>query len=237
MKSSHTSRYAKGLIFIMVFGVILANGATANAASKTILCYKGTAVKKVVATAPKCPTGWTTKKPVVKPVTKPATTPTPTTTATPKPIATTKPTAGVVAFSGTYKGKVALLWSDSDVRATSVTATGSGNNSGLDELTGTGSAAPQNQCDSFDGTGVLSGGGNTLKVTFDSTAKACAEDGDAPTTINITGGATITGGTGKFAGATGTLKVTGTFPIKSKTAGYGESAAMTLTLTGNINTK
>lgn len=220
----------------MALGVIVANGSAANAASKTILCYKGTAVKKVIAAAPKCPKGWTTKKPVAKPVTKPAAT-TPASTATPKPTISTKPTAGTVAFSGTYKGKVALLWSDSDVRATSVTATGSGNNAGLDELTGTGSAAPQNQCDAFDGTGVFSGGGNTLKVSFDSTAKACATDGDAPTTINITGGATITGGTGKFAGATGTLKVTGTFPIKSKTAGFGESAAMTLTLTGNINTK
>lgn len=236
MINRSTAKYTKSLIYITALGLILANGASANAASKTILCYKGTAVKKVIAAAPKCPTGWTTKKPVFKQPTKQAAT-TPASAPTPKPTTNTKSTVGSAAFSGTYKGKVALLWSDSDVRATSVTATGSGNNSGLDELTGTGSATPQNQCDGFDGVGVLSGGGNTLKVTFDSTAKACAEDGDAPTTINITGGATINGGTGKFAGATGTLKVTGTFPIKSKTAGFGESAAMTLNLTGNINTK
>jgi len=234
VKASRRSRIAKSFIFITALSVLVANGSLASAASKTILCYKGTAVKKV--NSAKCPTGWTTKKPAAKPVAKPAAT-TPATTATPKPTTSTKPTAGTVAFSGTYKGKVALLWSDSDVRATSVTATGSGNISGLDELTGTGFAAPQNQCDTFDGSGVFSGGGNTLKVIFDSTAKACAEDGDAPTTINLTGGATITGGTGKFAGATGTLKVTGSFPIKSKTAGFGESAAMTLTLNGNINTK
>ncbi|MDP1719994.1 MAG: hypothetical protein Q8L08_03210 [Candidatus Nanopelagicaceae bacterium] len=225
MRNVSKSRLAKALIVITVFGLVTANTSVANAVTKkTITCYKGKVVKKVTAVSPKCPTGYTTKKPVVK--------------VTPKPTATpAKTTAGTVAFSGTYKGKISILWSDSDVRATSVTGVGTGNILGLDELTGTGSAAPQNQCDAFDGTGVLSGGGNTLKVAFDSTAKACAAEGAAPTTITITGNATITGGTGKYAGATGTLKVTGTFAIKSKDAGFSESAALTLTLTGNITTK
>lgn len=236
MKSTGKPAFLKAFVVLTALGVFVGTGAVANAAaSKTITCYKGTAIKKVTAAAPKCPAGWSTKKPVAKPA---ATT---SATSTPKPTTSTstsaKPTSGTVAFDGTYKGKMALLWSDSDVRATSVTATGTGSNSGLDELTGTGSAAPQNQCDTFDGTGTLSGGGSTLKVMFDSTAKACAEDGDAPTTINITSGATITGGTGKFAGATGTLKVTGTFNIKSKAAGFGESTAFTLTLKGSITTK
>ncbi len=223
----------RSLVVVVALGVFTGSGAIANAASKTIVCYKGTSVKKVTAAAPKCPTGWTTKKPVAKPVA------TKTATATPKPTAsaTTKPSASTVAFAGTYKGKIALVWSDSDVRATSVTAAGTGTIAGLDELTGTGSAAPQNQCDGFDGTGILGGGGNTLKVMFDSAAKACAADGDAPTTIALTGGATITGGTGKFAGATGTLKVTGSFKIASKTAGFTEKADLTITLTGTINTK
>lgn len=225
MKTVRKSTLAKALIVISVFGLVAANTSVANAVTKkTIKCYKGKIVKKVTAVSPKCPKGYTTKKPVVK--------------VTPKPTATpAKTTAGTVAFSGTYKGKIAILWSDSDVRATSVTAAGTGNVLGMDELTGTGSAAPQNQCDAFDGTGVLSGGGNTLKVVFDSTAKACAAEGAAPTTITITGNATITGGSGKYAGATGTLKVTGTFAIKSKDAGFSESAALTLTLTGNITTK
>lgn len=226
MKRVDKSTLAKALIVITAFGLFTANSSVANAVTKkTITCYKGKIVKKVTAVSPKCPTGYTTKKPVVK--------------ATPKPTATTpaKTTAATVAFSGTYKGKISVLWSDSDVRATSVTATGTGSVLGLDELTGAGSAAPQNQCDAFDGTGVLSGGGNTLKVAFDSTAKACAAEGAAPTTITITGNATITGGTGKYVGATGTLKVTGTFAIKSKDAGFSESTALTLTLTGNITTK
>jgi len=225
VKNVRKSTLAKALIVIAVFGLVTANTTVANAVTKkTIKCYKGKIVKKVTAVSPKCPKGYTTKKPVVK--------------VTPKPTATpAKTTAGTVAFSGTYKGKMSILWSDSDVRATSVTAAGTGNVLGLDELTGTGSAAPQNQCDAFDGTGVLSGGGNTLKVAFDSTAKACAAEGAAPTTITITGNATVTGGSGKYAGATGTLKVTGSFAIKSKDAGFSESTALTLTLTGNITTK
>ncbi|MDP1711203.1 MAG: hypothetical protein Q8K86_01930 [Candidatus Nanopelagicaceae bacterium] len=225
MKTVRKSKLAQALIVITVFGLVTANTSVANAVTKkTIKCYKGKIVKKVTAVSPKCPIGYTTKKPVVK--------------ITPKPTATpAKTTAGTVAFAGTFKGKMSILWSDSDVRATSVTAAGTGNVLGLNELTGTGSAAPQNQCDAFDGTGVLSGGGNTLKVAFDSSAKACAADDAAPTTITITGNAIVTGGSGKYAGATGTLKVTGTFAIKSKDAGFSESAALTLTLTGNITTK
>jgi len=225
VKTIGKSTLAKALIVITAFGLVTANTAVANAVTKkTITCYKGKIVKKVTAVSPKCPTGYTTKKPVVKVTPKPTTTP-------------AKTTAGSFAFSGTFKGKMSILWSDSDVRATSVTATGTGNVLGMDELTGTGSAAPQNQCDAFDGSGVLSGGGNTLKVAFDSSAKACAADDAAPTTITITGNATITGGTGKYAGATGTLKVTGSFAIKSKDAGFSESASLTLTLTGTITTK
>lgn len=229
MKSSGKSKFARTLIIVIALGVLAANGTVANAASKTITCYKGKVAKKVTGSNPKCAVGWTAKKPVVKPTAK----------ATAKPTATTssKSTSGVFAFSGTYKGKMAVLWSDSDVRATSVTASGTGSISGLDALTGTGSSAPADQCAGINGSGVLSGGGNTLKVSFDSSTKGCAEDSAAPTVVNISGNAVVTGGTGKFVGATGTLKVTGTFAIKSSAAGTSESTALTLTLSGNINTK
>lgn len=225
MKLVHKSKIAGVFVVVTALGLLATNVTVANAVTKkTITCYKGTAVKKVTAATPKCPTGWTTKKPVAKPSAKPSTTP-------------TKAVGGVVAFSGTYKGKMSVLWSDSGVQATSVTGSGTGTVLGLDSLSGTGSSSPQNQCDSIDGSGVLSGGGNTLKVAFDSNAKGCAVDGAAPTTVNITGTASITGGTGKYAGATGTLKVTGSFAIKSNQAGFGETTALTLTLTGNITTK
>jgi hypothetical protein len=197
----------------------LALATTADAATKSITCYKGTQSKVVKAASPKCPAGWTTTKPA----------------ATAK--ATSKATGATVAISTVYKGKISMLWSDAGVTATSVTATSSSGNADLDSLSGSGSSSPQSKCDIILGSGVLSGGGNTLKVTFDSSTKGCAEDEDGPTTINITGTAVINGGTGKFAGATGTLKVTGSFGIKSHAAGVSEKSDLTLNISGNIATK
>jgi hypothetical protein len=225
MKSIHKSKFAGIFVVITALGLLTANPTAASAVTKkSITCYKGKVIKKVTAVKPVCPKGWTSKKPVVKPSVKPSTTP-------------TKASGGVLAFSGAYKGKMSVLWSDSGVQATSVTASGTGTTLGLDSLSGTGSSSPQNQCDSIDGSGVLSGGGNTIKVSFDSNAKGCAAEGAAPTTVTITGTASINGGTGKYAGATGTLKVTGSFAIKSNAAGFGETTVLSLTIVGNINTK
>jgi len=222
MNTVQKSTIARALVALTALTVLVAAIPTANAATKTITCYKGTVVKKV--TTAKCPTGYTTTKPVVKP-TVAATTP-----------ATAK--GATVAFSGTYTGKISLLWGDSYVQATSVDGTGTGNVLGLTDLAGIGSSAPANQCDTFNGSGTLSGGGNTLKVTFDSSARACAEDANAPTGITFTGNAIINGGTGKYAGATGTLKVTaGSFNIQSSTAGKKEIDSFKFTIAGNIVTK
>lgn len=236
MKVISKSKFASVFIAVTALGLLSTNAIVANAVTKkTITCYKGTAVKKVTAVTPKCPKGWTTKKPVPRATAKPSVSPA---SATPKPSATPTRTIGsVIAFAGTYKGKISVLWSESGVQASKVIATGSGTTLGLDSLSGTGSSAPQNQCEPIDGSGVLSGGGDTLKVSFDANARGCAVDGEAPTTVNITGTATITGGTGKYAGATGTLKATGSFAVNSNQAGFGETTALTLTLTGNINTK
>jgi hypothetical protein len=130
-----------------------------------------------------------------------------------------------------------MLWSDTNVTVTSIRGVGSGTNLGLTNLSGTGSAAPASQCDAVDGDGVLTGPDGTLKVTFKNAAKGCAADGAAPTMITLTGNAIITGGTGKFAGATGTLKANGSFTLKSTEAGNSESEPFTLTLTGTINLK
>ena len=222
MNTVQKSTIARALVALTALTVLVAAIPTANAATKTITCYKGTVVKKV--TTAKCPTGYTTTKPVVKP-------------ATPAPTAAAAKSA-TVAFSGTYTGKIGLTWGDSYVQATSVEGTGTGNVLGLTDLAGLGSSAPANQCDTFNGSGTLSGGGNTLKLTFDSSARACAEDANAPTGITFTGNAIINGGTGKYAGATGTLKVTaGSFNIQSSTAGKKESDSFKFTIAGNIVTK
>lgn len=217
MKSLKNSKTAKVLVLLTAFAFLFANGATANAANKTITCYKGTSVKRVTAAKPKCPTGYSTTKP--KASTKPATT----------------TASAAIPFSGTYKGKLGIVWGDTYIQVASVDGTGSGAGVlGLTDMSGSGSAAPAGLCDTFDAVGKISGGGNSLSVKFDSSAKGCAEDESAPTTIKITGNAIITGGTGKYAGATGTLKVTGTFSVKG---GSSESAAFTMDVTGSIKTK
>ena len=222
MRAKQNSKIVKALVGLCALTVLMAVVPSANAATRTIMCYKGAVVKKVTAAKPKCPTGYSRTKPTAKPT----------------PTSTAKPTPATFAFSGTYTGKISLLWGDNFVQATSIGAVGVGNILGLTELSGFGSAAPANQCDAFNGSGTLSGGGNTLKVTFDSSAEACAEDADAPTGITFKGNAIINGGTGKYTGATGTLKVfTGAFAIKTTIAGKSETNAIRFTISGNINTK
>jgi hypothetical protein len=216
MMKSYYSRKTKALVLFTAFSFLVAGGVPANAANKTITCYKGTIVKKVTAAKPKCPTGYSTTKPKV--------------TAKPTSVAT----ASTVAFSGTYKGNLAIVWGDTYLQVTSVTGKGTGNVLGLTDMSGTAAAAPAGLCDSFDAKGSIGGGGNTINVSFDTSAKGCAEDESAPTTIKITGNALITGGTGKYAGATGTLKVSGVFSVKG---GAKETAAFTMDVSGNIKTK
>jgi len=230
MNSIQNSKAKKFAVVIATLSLVLGGVSSASAANKTITCYKGTVVKKVTAAKPKCPTGYTTTKPVAKPTA--SATAKPTTAATTPAVASNK-----FAFNGTYKGKMSIIWSDYDVRATSVSGDGNGAIFGMDSLSGSGSSAPSTQCAGLDGIGVISGGGSSIKVTFDTSAKVCAEDGAAPTTINITGFAVVNSGTGKFAGATGKLKAVGFFNIKSADAGASESSVLTITLTGEITTK
>ena len=205
---------AAAMATLLLFAV--SQTGVAQAATKTITCYKGTATKKV--TTAKCPTGWSTKKPAVA---KPA----------------TGTTAKTVAINGNYSGTVALLWGDTYVQVTSVKATGTGTVGDLGEFLGSGAAAPASQCDTFDGSATLGSGANTLKVAFDSSAKGCAEDDSAPTKITFSGNAIVKSGTGKYAGATGTFKVSGSFSIKTISAGSKESAPFTMTASGLVTLK
>jgi len=218
----HTRKFIQILVALAAISLVAGNVSVANAAAKkTITCYKGTVVKEVTATAPKCPAGYTTTKPAVKTA------------------ATTATKAGSVAFSGTYKGKISILFGDGNlIQVTKVDGTGTGNVSGLTGMSGSASSAPSNLCDNFDGKGVISGGGNSLSLTFDSSSQGCADSDSAPATITIKGSAKITGGTGKYAGASGTLIVKGTFDINSKgIVNSTESTSFTLDLSGNIATK
>ncbi len=180
------------------------------AKKRTIVCYKGNAVKRVVAIKPLCPRGWTTKKPA---------------------------TAKTEAFSGTYRGTIAMLWSASAVTVTSLSGSGTGADLGLSAVSGTGGSNPSGQCDPINGVGILKGASGTLHLKMATTSKGCGADSAAPTSVSVTGSAIVTSGTGKFAGATGTLKVLGSFSIKSTTAGSSESDAFSATLTGSLKVK
>ena len=215
MKSSR-----KVAAILAITTLILGNVAVANAANKTITCYKGTTVKKVTAASPKCPAGYTTTAPK----------------ATAK--ATTPAKGGSVVINATYKGTVTMLWGDADVTVTNVTATGSGTTGGLDSLKGMGASAPTEQCTPFDGEGTLGSGADTLKVKYADGAMACAADADAPTTVTIKKGPlTIVSGTGKYAGATGSLTLVGSWKVDSASKGSKPATPVTLTLTGTVNTK
>ena len=213
----NTKRVSAFIAIALVTGLV--TGTAANAATKSITCYKGTASKIVKAAAPKCPAGWTTKKPA------PAKTST-----------STSSTSKSMTINATYTGKISMNWSDSDVQGT-VTATGTGTTLGLTQLTGSGSSSPSGQDATISGAGTISDGTNTLKATFDPNASAHAKDGAAPTNVTISGNVIITGGTGKYAGATGTLKFTGGFPVAATAAGTKDSGALTLTISGSFTTK
>jgi hypothetical protein len=225
----------------LTFGVIAvfnASQASAQTVKAPLICYKGAGIQSLKTGNLKCPSGWTTTKPVTKP--SPASSP----NTTPKSTNQSKSTAAStqaskksLSISATYSGKIAMLWGDSGVTATSVTATGTGTTLGLTQLTGSGSSSPSSKCESISGAGVISDGTNTLKANFDPSAQGCAKDDAAPTTININGNVVITGGTGKYAGASGTLKFSGSFPISSTSAGTNESTALTLTISGSFVTK
>ena len=217
MMNFQKSKASKAIVIATSLFFLVSQSGFANAATKTITCYKGTATKKV--TTAKCPTGWSTKKPVAA---KPATGST---------------SAKTVAINGNYSGTVALLWGDTYVQVTSVKATGTGTVADLGEFVGSGAAAPTSQCDTFDGSATLGSGADTLKVAFDSSAKGCAEDDSAPTKITFSGNAVIKSGTGKYAGATGTFKVAGNFNIKTISAGSKESAPFTMTASGSVTLK
>jgi hypothetical protein len=211
----------KVLITITVLAIATVGFAgSASAATKSITCYKGTASKVVKAAAPKCPAGWTTKKPAVS---KPA----------------TSTAAASVAINATYKGVIVALWSESSIDAT-VTGKSTANNGGLTDLAGAGSYASQegDKCITLAGEATLKGGSDSLKLEFVTPkSTACGKSADGPTTVDINGSARITGGTGKYAGATGTLAVDGSFQSSHPANGKTEKPELTLTLSGNIVTK
>ncbi len=141
-----------------------------------------------------------------------------------------------VSFSGSYKGTMALLWSSSAVTVSSVTGTGTSSKLGMATLKGAGTSSPSSTCDPFSGSGTISSAKGKLvfKVVSSSKQQACAAGDAAPTSVAVKGVATVTNGTGVYAGAKGTLTLKGAFSIQSTTAGSSESDTFTASLTGRL---
>ncbi|MGC8509593.1 MAG: hypothetical protein ACP5PB_01830 [Acidimicrobiales bacterium] len=141
-----------------------------------------------------------------------------------------------VVFAGSYKGTIAMLWSSSSVKATSVHGTGVGTLLGHGILNGTGTAATASTCDPLSGTGYLLGSGSKLliRVATSSKTQACAASDSAPTTVTVSGVATVINGTGKYVGAHGTLSFKGSFQIQSNKAGSSEKDSFSATLHGAL---
>ncbi|HEV3187473.1 MAG TPA: hypothetical protein VGZ04_05420 [Acidimicrobiales bacterium] len=150
-----------------------------------------------------------------------------------------------VAFKGSYRGSIALLMvgasgqSATSVTVSSVTGTGTGTLLGSGHVSASGSAPASNQCDPLTGHGILSGAGGTLrfKVVSSSASQGCATGTSAPTAVTVKALATVTGGTGKYARVSGTLKFTGSFNVSTNSAGSSENDAFSAAVTGALTIK
>jgi hypothetical protein len=211
---------------LAVAGLILGNLTAANAATKTITCYKGSTKKLVTGT--KCPAGYTTTAP--------------------KASAPATAKGGSVVINATYSGTINMLWAAGNkVTVTGLSAKGSGTTAGLDALSATGNAdasavSSDNTCTSnIDATGTFGTGADTLKVKFGAGVEMCASGAseDPPFNIQVKSSPlVIVSGTGKFAGATSKdLTLSGSFVVNTYTKNAKDSSAVTLKLTGTVTTK
>ena len=210
---------------LAVAGLILGNLTTANAATKTITCYKGSTKKLVTGT--KCPAGYSQTAPK---------------------ISESAAKGGSVVINATYSGTINMLWAAGNkVTVTGLSAKGSGNTAGLDVLSATGNAdasavSSDNTCTSnIDATGTFGTGADTLKVKFGAGVEMCASGAseDPPFNIQVKSSPlAIVSGTGKFAGATSKdLTLSGSFVVNTYTKNAKDSSAVTLKLTGTVTTK
>jgi len=160
-----------------------------------------------------------------------------TTTVTKRTTTTTSPATKSVVFSASYSGTFTLLIvnnsTSGSATVTSLSGAGTGADLGLSALSGAGQVptTATNTGFSFNGSGTLSGSGNSLALLVVSSS-ATVPDGAG--TATLSGVAKITGGTGKFAGATGSLKFSGTFNVANIDTGT-QTPSFASTLSGTIN--
>jgi hypothetical protein len=113
------------------------------------------------------------------------------------------------AFVGNYSGTVTEKVSGQTVTAL-VKGTGKGTPIGKGTIGGTVVASTANPpCSPFSGPGVIAGPRGKLKVKVLPTSRGCAASEEDQNNITFSGSAKVTGGTGKFRAAKGTLRFSG----------------------------
>jgi len=118
----------------------------------------------------------------------------------------------VVAFKGSYAGRAIVRTTGSDSANLSAAGKGTGTLIGASALVGTGVGLNSDPCPLFSGKGTLTAtkGGAKIYFTVAQGATSCpgATEND-PSALK--GTAKVTGGTGAFSKARGTLKLAGTY--------------------------
>jgi hypothetical protein len=208
MELKRFSRVAGAMILTASMVVSVGAATAAPQATKKIKCYKGTVSK--VYKAAKCPRGWSLKKPAAK--------------------------AASVAVNVEFKGTLSTVWSSAGVKAT-VSGAGNDKASGFSAIVATGDSAPSSQSAPIHGSGTLKGSMGNVNFVLNSDSTGTAIESAAPSLVQVKGTATIKSGTGKYAGATGTLTFKGTFEVGTTAAGAKEAKPFTASFTGNIKLK
>jgi hypothetical protein len=144
-------------------------------------------------------------------------------------------------FTATYNGNVKILWAASSVSG-SMLGAGRATTLGQGTVSATGattSFSTSSATDPLSGSAVLKGAGGsitvkTLSVTASTTSSA-APTKTAPDPVTVSGTVKVVKGTGKFAGATGTLTVHATFTVNTTTG--SETQKFNATLKGTLSVK
>lgn len=146
-----------------------------------------------------------------------------------------------LSFTANYKGTVKILWTSTGASGT-MSATGKATTLGVGSLVANGatkSFSTSSSSDPLKGTAVLKGAGGTLSITAltvsAATTSSAAPTSTAPDPVVISGTVKVTKGTGKFAGATGTLNVHASFTVNTTTG--DETQGFSATLKGSLNVK